>query len=1142
MRKLRLSLSLSLITLLMMNSISWAQSAFGNLRGSVVDQGGATIASAKVTLLEESTGVTRSAVTSSSGEYVFANINPSTYTVIVEQSGFKKVERKGIIVATQASVTTDIKLEVGDVSQSIMVNEESPLIETATASQGQLVDRQKLIDLPNLGRNPFMMSRLSPTVVQVGNPGYMRMQDQSGSSQISINGGPVRGNNYLVDGVPITDFANRAVIIPSLEAVEEMKVQYGTYDAEMGRTGGGMFNTLLKSGTNSYHGALIGYLRNTEWMANNFFSNRNGRARGESPNRTYAGAFGGKIWIPKIYDGKNRTFFNLGFEGYRDTQAVGREQYTPTALERVGNFSATNRLIYDPLTTVPATGARTQFPGNIIPASRIDTVGRNIAATFVNPTRTSAAYGAPNLAGLGILPSKADQKFIKIDHNVFSWWRASLSYMKYNSSEPGENPYRNVSSPDQWFLDRFVDATAWNNTFTPNATTVVTVRYGFNRFPNIGTQTSQNFNLASLGFNQRFIADVPSPTFPNIAMTDAYSLGTNNNFNFIHHSKNVLGQVAKYLGKHSIKFGYDWRQMNADGLDYQNSAGAFSFDNTFTRSNSNSGTGGADLADLLLGAPNSATGFIPTKLFQFVRYSGLYIQDDYRVSKKLTLNLGLRWERETGLQETNNNLITTFDARATNAISSTSGFDSKGVFRFAGVNGAPTQTSDYNMNKFSPRFGAAYQLNEKTTIRAGWGMFWAPHFGLGSPFNSEGITASTTPLANLNGIPQISLTNPFPNGLDKPVGNRLGDLTGIGKAINVFAPNATSGRVQQYSIDIQRELGAGMVASVGYSGSRSTNIGFTSATLNVNQLNPSNFGIGAAALRTQVDNPYFGRGGSNSVAGARVERQQLLRPHPQFAAVNFLNDSFVRAQYDSLVLKLQKRMSNGLNFLTAYTWSKNMDNASGGAGNNLNGGNAGPQDVYNLDAEYGLSYLNSPQRLSNSVTYELPFGKGKAFLGNANYMTNLLLGGWSMNAVSVFQSGYNAQFFMNNNLNSPYGNARQRPNATGVNPSNEGSFASRIDGWWNPAAFTAPSALQFGNTSRAVGNRGPGMVNWDISVFKNFAITETFKAQFRAESLNTMNTPLFRMPNTAVGNGAFGRVTQQANFPRMIQLGLRIFF
>jgi trimeric autotransporter adhesin len=601
-------------------------------------------------------------------------------------------------------------------------------------------------------------------------------------------------------------------------------------------------------------------------------------------------------------------------------------------------------------------------------------------------------------------------------------------------------------------------------------------------------------------------------------------------------------QVSKFAGRHSIKGGYDYRRLHTDGLDFGNSSGAFTFNNQFTRSGTGAGTGGADIASMLLGAPAAATGFIPTKLFQFVDYNALFIQDDIRVNSKLTLNIGLRWERETGLQETNNNLITTFDANAINPISITSGFTSRGVFRFSGRDGAPTQTSNYNMNKFAPRMGAAYQLNSKTTIRGGWGMFWAPSFGLGSPFNSEGITASTAPNADVNGIPQISFSNPFPNGLDKPVGAALGGLTGIGKSVSVYAPDATSGRVMQYSFDIQREFKGGMVVTLGYSGSTSRNITFTAAALNVNQLQPEFFGLGSAALRASTPNPFAGRGGSNAVGGANVERQQLLRPHPQFTAVNYLNDSYVRARYDALTVKVQKRMSNGLNFLTAYTYAKNMDNAGGGAGNNLNGGNAGPQNVYDLNAEYGLSYLNAPQRLTNSITYELPFGKGKSFLGGSNYVTNLLVGGWSMNAVSTFSSGYPTQFFMNDNLNSPYGTARLRPNATGINPAAEGDFSKRIDGWFNPAAFSTPSVLTFGNVSRTVGLRGPGQVNWDVSMFKTFAVTEKFKAQFRAEALNFTNTPLFRNPLGAVGNGNFGRITQQANFPRMIQLGLRLYF
>ncbi len=1148
MRTTRLRLSLSLLALFLSSSSAWAQTAFGNIRGTVVDQAGAAIANAKVTLLEEATGLTRSALTSTEGEYVFANINPNTYTVIVEQAGFKKTERKSIVVGTQQYVTADVKLDVGDVTQSIMVTEEVALLEAASASTGQVVDRQKLIDLPNLGRNPFMMSRLAPTVVQVGNPAYARMQDQSGSSQISIVGGPVRGNNYLIDGIPITDALNRAIIIPSLEAVEEMKVQISTYDAETGRSGGGMFNTYLKSGGNQYHGALFGYMRETGWLANTFFNNRNGRPITDQPFRNYGGAFGGKVWLPKIYDGKNRTFFWLGFEGYRDTQAASREQYTPTALERVGNFSNTRARaggllnIYDPLTT-GAGGARQAFPGNIIPASRIDPVGRNIAATYMAPTREAAFYGDLNLAGAGPLPSVADQRFIKLDHNLFSWWRANISYLGYNSDEPGENPYPTVSSPDQWILARRVDSTQINNTITPDPTTVIAVRYGFNRFPNLSTQKSLGFDVGSLGFNQAFVRDIPSPSFPNVAMQTAYSLGTNSNANIIHYSYNLGAQYSKFLGKHTLKGGWDYRRIAVSGVSFGNSAGAFGFNLDFTRSGASSGTGGADIASMLLGTPSSATGFIPTPLFQHVNYYGWFVQDDFRVSRKLTLNLGLRWERETGLRERNNNLITTFDTSAANPLQASAGVPTPGVFRFAGINGAPTETSNFRGNKFSPRIGLAYQLNDKTIIRGGYGIFWSPQLPIGGPFQSEGVTALTNPATDNAGLPQVQLSNPFPNGLDRPVGNALGDSTGIGKAMSVYAPDATSGRVQQYSIDVQRQIAGGFVITAGYAGSRSSDMTWSSANLNMNQLNPSRFSQGTASLRERIPNPYFGRGGLNVVGTSTIERQRLLRPFPAFDSVNYVNDSYGRANFNAFNLRIQKNLSNGLSILTALTFSKNMDNMGGGAGNNLNAGNGGPQNVYDLESEYGYSYIHSPRRLTNALTYELPFGKGKRFASGINRAADIAIGGWSINAVTTFQTGYPLQVFSNANLNAPFGADRQRPNLTGSSPAASGSFAQRLDGWINPAAFSNSAVLQFGDAPRALGDlRGPGQINWDISMFKTVTVFEGFRAQFRAEALNSMNTPYFRAPNTAFGNAQFGRITSQGNFPRMLQLGLRLFF
>ena len=375
--------ALGLFVLSLVSAILLAQSYYGGLRGTVFDQNGGVLTGSKVTLINDGTKEQRATLSGAAGEFVFSEVVPATYSLVAESPGFKKFERKGVIVGTQQQVSLDVKLELGQVTESVQVNEEVPLVETATASQGQVLDNQKITELPNLGRNPFMLSKLVQNVVPVGNPAYNRMEDQSGSSQISIAGGPVRGNNYLIDGVPITDADNRAIIIPSLEAIQEVKIQANTYDAEMARTGGGMFNTLMRSGSNEYHGSAYGHLRRTAWDANSFFNNAAGLPITSQPNDTWGASFGGPVRIPKLYNGKNKTFFYLGFEHYDDIQSSSSTFATPTALEKVGNFSQSYTssgallTIYDPLTVV--NGVRTPFAGNIIPANRLNPVGLAIA-------------------------------------------------------------------------------------------------------------------------------------------------------------------------------------------------------------------------------------------------------------------------------------------------------------------------------------------------------------------------------------------------------------------------------------------------------------------------------------------------------------------------------------------------------------------------------------------------------------------------------------------------------------------------------------------------------------------------------------------------------------------------------------------
>jgi len=961
------------------------------------------------------------------------------------------------------------------------------------------------------------------------------MQDQSGSSQISIAGGPVRGNNYLLDGIPITDANNRAIIVPSVEAVSEVKVQANTYDSEMARTGGGMFNTLIKSGGNEIHGSLYGHLRRTGWDANSYFNNAAGIPITEQPNSTWGASINGAVVIPKIYNGRNKTFFSAAIEQYDDTQSGSSQFYVPTALERAGDFSKTfNKngslmIVSDPFTKVP-------YPGNKIPASALNPIGVNIANTYVLPASAPAYYGDQDLTASAKLKSHAAQKIFKLDENFTNWWRASVSYARYYSLEPGNTWFASVSSPDQWRLQRRVDATAINNIFTINPTTVLSVRYGFNRFPNYGYKASQGYNLGALGFPSSLTSQIPNPTFPIINLSTAYSLGTNNNFYYVHSSNNFSTSVAKYIGKHSFKAGFDYRRIAAAGNDLDGANGQlqFTFNGKFT---------GNEFADLLTGYPYSGDTYLANKLNDFANYYGAYVQDDFRLSRKLTLNFGLRWERELGIQEANNGLITNFASTAANPLAANvPGLSPKGYVQFAGQGGAPTNVGSFAGSKFGPRVGVAYQLDSKTTIRGGYGLFYAPQFALGAPISPPGYTSETSYIATTNNYqtPAGSLSNPFPNGATAPLGNSLGALTAIGQSFSLVDPKAKSPRVQQFSVDVQREIPLGIALEVGYVGSRSANLGLNAPSLNINALNPSL--LNTPGLTNSVANPFYNKGGTGIIGSATVGQYQLLLPYPTYGAINLSYPSYNHARYDSLIFKAQKRFSYGLSFLNSVTFSRNMDASAGGAGNTLNGGNKGPQNPYNTAAEYGLSNINTPWNWVSAITYELPFGKGKTFLANANRILSNAVGGWSVNTISTMRTGFPLQITQSTNNNSSFGYASQRPSATGINPEMSGSLEGRLSNYINPAAFSASPTGTFGNLARTINMRGPGQVNWDASIFKTFSIMERFHGQFRAEALNATNTPLFYAPNTSFGSGNFGKITSQANFSRQLQLALRFSF
>jgi hypothetical protein len=611
----------------------------------------------------------------------------------------------------------------------------------------------------------------------------------------------------------------------------------------------------------------------------------------------------------------------------------------------------------------------------------------------------------------------------------------------------------------------------------------------------------------------------------------------------VFYSRSFSGNVSKYLGRHSLKAGGDYRAIYIAGTPAP-TPGAYNFNASFTSATPAStvlGTG-ASLASMLLGYPASGSVTTSTSLTDVVNYYAGFVQDDFRVNSKLTLNFGLRYEYETGVHSPNNRFAVGFDPKAVNPIQAqVSGIATMGVVEYAGLNGYGTEAGNPNHDKFGPRAGFAYAINSKTSVRGGYGLFWAPFsFNLYAPV---GYTQSTPYVASTDGnaTPANSLSNPFPNGVLLPVGNSAGGFAGIGgQNITVFDANARSTRVHQYSLDIQRELPANFTIIAGYSGSATHDLIQGTPSINVNQLPDAYLALGSKLTATKIANPFYGTaGGVLNLAAPTITLAQSLLPFPEFGTISVQSTSRGHALYNSGYLKVQKRMGHGLNFLNTLVWSKNL-NDSAAASNTYNGEPGSAQDNYNLPAEWGLAIIDTPLRWTTAINFDLPFGKGRAWL-NRNTILDYAFGGWSVNLQTTMQSGFPIAISQSNQ-NSVAGVSVQRPNATGISPETGGSPETRLYDYINPAAFSLAPAYSFGNVSRTIAMRGPGQANADFSLFKTFVFKERYKAQFRAEAFNLTNTPLFDMLNTTFGSSTFGQITNQANYPRVVQLGARFSF
>ena len=1142
-----------------------AQTFTAGVRGAVQEGSGAVIPGVAVQLVNEGTNAIREIVSNERGEYSFSAVPPGIYTVRAALPGFRAFERSGIRVATQQFITLDIVLEVGNLQETITVSAQAPVVETSNASIGTVLPAEDLNTLPSVARNAYMMSVMVPTAVSSGNQVFTRLQDLNHPSLVSLGGGARRANNYLVDGISHTDLVNRPSVNPSFEAIDSVNVQVHTYDAEMGRTGGGTYNVAYRSGGNILRGSGFYQVRPSALVANNFFAERAGLPKAD----TYFHNSGGGIGGPIVRD---RTFFWFSMEGYKSLDSRSSTIRVPTGRERAGDFSqsvnAAGQLVvvYDPLTTRvdPATGllVRDPFPGNVIPPHRLDPVAQNIVRYYPVPTR-DVSDGRANLDSTADQTGYAAMGSIKLDHKFSDRTSFSGLYVTNKTSRTNENFWERGQGPNRFAdprdgtLDRRLHLVALNNTWVLGNNTVGTLRYGYTSLRD-DDSTTIDFDPSQLGFDATFLKAAQIRKFPVGSIADYEGFGAVDPTNRVWSSWSANGTLSRLVGAHTVKVGFDFRRLWVNTQSFTGGAGDVRFDRFYTSANplaNGTTTSGNALASFLLGYPSGDPGnqsriTVSTPVHAFVRYYGAYVQDDVRVNPRLTVNYGVRVEHEDGLREKENRFTVGFDRTLDpgGALGSivANGAPIRGGLLFAGQNGANEYQGDPRPVKVAPRLGIAYSFTPQTVLRAGYGIYWAPwNFQpvSGVNYGQIGYVAQTF-IDQGQFVPTATLTNPLPNGAARPVGSSLGPLTGVGGQIEFIDQDKGAPWVQQYSVDLQRDLGRSVAVGIEYVGATGRSLGLggsNDALVNINQLDPKHLSLGPALLEP-VPNPFYGLppGQGFAVSSPTVQRRQLLRPYPQFADILMRQYTVGRSQYHALVLKADKRLSSGWGARVSYTYSRLMDNQFGET-NFMQPNTPEALNAYDLDSEYSIGLLDVPHKLMIAPMVELPFGEGKRWATHG--VGAAILGGWTVSAIIGLESGFAVAVASATNNTNLFTRV-QRANPTGVDPAADGEREARIaNQWLTPGGYAVPPAFSLGTGPRVDGRaRGPHRNNVDLAVAKNVRLRGTVMGQFRLEVINLTNTVKVIGPIHTVGSSGFGQIRAQSGFMRMAQLTFRMTF
>jgi hypothetical protein len=1052
------------------------------------------------------------------------------------------------------SINRVLSLEIGATSETVTVTDATPLLASTEASLGQVVDERRVLDLPLFAGNAMDLVHLAPGTVNGTDMRLRKAGFNNAPSQFSTDGGGNYQNEFSIDGVSNTysdGTSPRVAFSPPQTAISEFKIQTSVFDASLGHTMGSTVNVSTKAGTNDVHGEMHEWFRHSALDAPDIFQNRSGQGLAVYQDNRYGLSVGGPVVVPKAYNGKNRTFWFFSWEANKFGSAAGGSATStvPTAKMRNGDFSeylarGSTYQLYDPFTTVKQGDryVRQPIPGNIIPTNRIDPVGKKLIELFPLPNQAGTSDFLNNYFRTGkaledywVWLTRFDHSFSE-NHRIFV--RLHRDFWEEDKNRWFNNDVSGI------VLNRNNKGFAFDDVYVFNPTFLMNFRYGitFQDFPE--RRVSRGYDLSTLGFSQQLVSLIPDKSLATIPYVniapytvisnwesgDGYTASTTNSF--------VLN-LSKLQGDHNLRFGPEVRIYRESRNRYNTAVSPqFTYSSAYTKLNDTSAspTRGGEVAAMLLGVPAGSMSITDSYVEQD-KYLALYLHDDWKIRKNLTLNLGVRWELETPITErfdrsalhyafgTPNPLNDA--ARAKYALSPIPELPADQFRAMGGLTFADSGNRNYwdgEKNNLAPRVGLAYQPTPKTVIRAGYGVFFASIGVNYTNTNLTGFSQSTPIQASLdNGLTYIANNaNPFPTGLIKPPRSAGGLLTNIGQSVSFFAQNRKHPYSQRWSIGIQRELPMKVMVEMSYVGNRNTRI-------NINRelsYTPRQY-LSTSPVRDQTTIDYLGKTspspyyGLNSIFGTTMTRANLLRPYNQFSSVVLQGDPAGYSWYHSMQSRIERRFANGWTGQLSYTWSRAME-----AVEFLNSSDPMPYE--------SVSNMDRPHRVSGSGIWEIPYGHSRRWGSGMPGALNFILGGWQFNGLYQHQSGEPLGF----------GNRIFTGSLDDIVLS-EGQRG--VDGWFNVnAGFERSSAKQLASNIRTFplrfsGVRGPTQDRWDFSMIKNFRISERFNSQFRAETFNAMNHPNLSNPNTDPTSSAFGTITSQ-NPPRSWQMSLKITF